>query len=145
MSTFHIQHPCYIIIVLNRFQFVKICDSVQYFGEYYVGKYHKPGFLWNWSIHNSRFRRICPSLRRAHRHGVKKLRSIVLGKRRLSFYLRPDRQTWPLLSFKQRSQSSEGASIYDVRTRGGRGLEKADVVREVSKGGCVKMRTRGEG
>ena len=40
----------------------------------------------------------------------------------------------------------KGASIYDVRAKGGRGVsEKEDEVREPSKGGCVNLRTRGEG
>ena len=37
-----------------------------------------------------------------------------------------------------------GASIYDVRAKGGRGVSgKADEGRELSKGGCVNLRTRG--
>ena len=41
---------------------------------------------------------------------------------------------------------SKGASIYDVRTEGGRGVpSKADIVSNFSKGGCVNLRTRGEG
>ena len=40
--------------------------------------------------------------------------------------------------------------LYDVRTEGGRGVpwgvpSKADIVRNFSKGGCVNLRTRGEG
>ena len=39
-----------------------------------------------------------------------------------------------------------GASIYDVRTEGGKGVpSKADMVRNLSKGGCVNLQTRGEG
>ena len=39
-----------------------------------------------------------------------------------------------------------GASIYDVRTEGGGGVSpKADIVLEISKGGCVNFRTRGRG
>ena len=42
--------------------------------------------------------------------------------------------------------SSEGASIYDVHAKGGRGVSgKADEGRELSKGGCVNLQTRGEG
>ena len=36
-----------------------------------------------------------------------------------------------------------GASIYDVRTEGG--PSKEDIVSNLSKGGCVNLRTRGEG
>ena len=37
----------------------------------------------------------------------------------------------------------EGASIYDVRTEGGRGVpSKADIVSNLSKGGCVNLRTK---
>ena len=39
-----------------------------------------------------------------------------------------------------------GASIYDVRAKGGGGVgEKADKGRELSKGGCVNLQTRGGG
>ena len=39
-----------------------------------------------------------------------------------------------------------GACTYDVCTeRGGGGTPKADAVRKLSKGGCVKMQTRGGG
>ena len=41
---------------------------------------------------------------------------------------------------------SQGASIYDVRTEGGRGVpSKADKVIKLSKGGCVNLQTRGGG
>ena len=40
----------------------------------------------------------------------------------------------------------KGACTYDVCTeRGEGGTPKADAVRKLSKGGCVKMQTRGEG
>ena len=40
----------------------------------------------------------------------------------------------------------KGASIYDVRTEGGRGVpSKADIVSNPSKGGFMNLRTRGEG
>ena len=35
----------------------------------------------------------------------------------------------------------KGASIYDVRTRGGV-PSKADIVSDLSKGGCVNLQTR---
>ena len=38
-----------------------------------------------------------------------------------------------------------GASIYDVRTKGEGIPSKADIVRNLSKGGCVNLRTRGGG
>ena len=39
----------------------------------------------------------------------------------------------------------EGASIYGVRTEGGRGVpSKADIVNNLSKRGCVNLRTRGD-
>ena len=39
-----------------------------------------------------------------------------------------------------------GPYLYDVRTEGGRGVpSKADIVIKLSKGGCVNLRTRGEG
>ena len=39
-----------------------------------------------------------------------------------------------------------GRYIYDVRTEGGGGVpSKADKVIKLSKGGCVNLRTRGEG
>ena len=38
------------------------------------------------------------------------------------------------------------ASIYDVRTEGGRGVpSKADIVSNLSKGGCMNLRTKGGG
>ena len=38
----------------------------------------------------------------------------------------------------------KGASIYDVRTEGGRGVpSKADIVSNLSKGGCVNLRRGG--
>ena len=41
---------------------------------------------------------------------------------------------------------SKGASTYDVRTKGGRGVpSKTDIVSNLSKGGCVHLRTRGQG
>ena len=45
------------------------------------------------------------------------------------------------------SQQGKGASSYDVCTQGERGgvHGKADKVRELSKGGCVKRQTEGEG
>ena len=37
-------------------------------------------------------------------------------------------------------------TVSDVRTEGGRGVpSKADIVSNLSKGGCVNLRTRGEG
>ena len=43
-------------------------------------------------------------------------------------------------------ERGKGASIYDVRTEGGGGVSpKADIVLELSKGGCVNLRTRGGG
>ena len=39
-----------------------------------------------------------------------------------------------------------GASVYDVRTKGGTGVpSKADIVSNLSKEGCGNLRTRGEG
>ena len=44
------------------------------------------------------------------------------------------------------SLSVKGASIYDVCTRGGGGSPgKGGEVRELNKGGCVKMQTAGGG
>ena len=41
---------------------------------------------------------------------------------------------------------ARGRSINDVRAEGGRGVSgNVDEVREASKGGCVKMWTRGGG
>ena len=45
---------------------------------------------------------------------------------------------------RRRQSPQGGASIYDVRTTGVEGGSgKADEVRELSKGGCVNLRTRG--
>ena len=39
-----------------------------------------------------------------------------------------------------------GTSIYDVCAKGGGGVRgKADKVKELNKGGCVNLQTRGEG
>ena len=46
----------------------------------------------------------------------------------------------------QHKTQKYGASIYDVCTEEGGGVpSKADIVRNLSKGGCVNLRTRGEG
>ena len=45
-------------------------------------------------------------------------------------------------SDKTASVSFQGTSVKYVRIQGGEGHGKAYVVREVSKGGCVNLRTR---
>ena len=56
-----------------------------------------------------------------------------------------DRHEWEQSDFHM-THAMLGASIYDVRTEGGRGVpSKADIVCNLSKGGWVNLRTRGEG
>ena len=50
----------------------------------------------------------------------------------------------PCETLRLMSRNIKGASIYDVRIEGGRVVpSKADIVSNLSKGGCVNLRTGG--
>ena len=49
-------------------------------------------------------------------------------------------------SDEREGEGAKGACTYDVCTgRGEGGTPKSDAVRKLSKGGCMKMQTRGDG
>ena len=100
-------------------------------------------------------------LKRAHRlKGTKNMKNTSGGRERqrnmraLSHVSRVARDLSPTVRLSMLTrlnstafpQKHKGASIYDVRTEGGEGVpSKADIVSNLSKGGCMNLRTRGEG